>query len=175
LIDENRPPAILNSAFSILNFVERYSMRSHLAIALILCGIIALLSSIDLGPQAAVSLAQNQTPPPRPTLTAAPPTPIPPTAPPATATPKPRSHDNDESATPTATPTLTPAVVATPTVEPTATSTPAPPPSPTAAPARLPKTGDGAPARWSMALLGLALLGVGLRLFRAASNRRGRA
>jgi hypothetical protein len=148
-------------------------MRSYLAIALILCGIIALLWSIGLGPQTPVSLAQNQTPPPRPTLTAAPSTPVPPTAPPATATPKPRSHDDSDSATPTATPTLTPAA-ATPTVEPTATSTPAALPSPTAAPPRLPRTGDDGPARWYLALLGLALLGLGLRLFKAAGKLRGR-
>ena len=149
-------------------------MRTHLATALILGGFIALLWSIGLGPQAAVSLAQVQ-PPPRPTLTAAPPTAIPPTAP--AATPRPRSDDDDDdSATPTAIPTLTPDVVATPTAEPAATPSPTAPPSPTnvapAAPPQLPRTGGGATARWSMALLGLALLALGLRLFRAAGDRR---
>jgi hypothetical protein len=152
-------------------------MRSHLAAALILGGMIALLWSIGVGPQATVSLAQVQ-PPPRPTLTPAPPTSIPPTAPPASATPRPRSDDDDDSATPTATPTLIPDVVATPTVEPTATSTPTAPPAPTdvapAPPPQLPRTGDGAAARWYMALLGLALIALGLRLFGAAGNLRSR-
>jgi hypothetical protein len=165
----------LDSQFSIS--LERCSMRSHLAIVLILGGIITLLWSIGLAPQPTVSLAQPQ-PPPRPTLTAAPPTPIPPTAPPATATPRPRSDDDDDPATPTATPTLTPDAIATPTAEPTAISTPTAPTPTAVAPAgppQLPKTGDSIPTHWPMALVGLALIALGLRLFRAAGSMRGRA
>ena len=150
-------------------------MRSYLATALMLCGILALLWSIGLGPRATVSLAQIQ-PPPRPTLTAAPPTAVPATVPPATATPRPRSDDDDDdSATPTATPTPTPDAAATPTAAPAATPSPTAPPTPTVAastPPQLPRTGDDAPARWFMALLGLALIAMGMRVFRRAGDRR---
>ncbi len=155
--------------------LERRSMRSYLATALILCGTVALLWSLGLGPRATASLAQVQ-PPPRPTLTAAPPTPIPPTAPQASATPRPRSDDDDddESATTTATPTPTPEVAATPTVEQAATSSPTAPPAPTdvaPTPPQLPRTGDDAPARWYMALLGLALIAMGMRVLERAVSR----
>ncbi|KAB8143258.1 LPXTG cell wall anchor domain-containing protein [Chloroflexia bacterium SDU3-3] len=117
-------------------------------------------------------VAWAQEPPPRPTLTPAPPTATPePTAAP-TSTPRPSRDDDNDDDRPTATPEPTATVAPTATPEPTATVAPTATPEPTAtvAPtpvvARLPDTGGSGGAPWLLAALGALMLATGIGVLR---------
>ncbi|HEU4324765.1 MAG TPA: hypothetical protein VFS21_16595 [Roseiflexaceae bacterium] len=137
-------------------------MPRVVALLMIVCGSF-LLWTLAQPPLA--SLAQVD-PPPRPTLTPAPPT----------AAPQPTdTGDPAPTEAPTEAPTASPLPTAVPTATAQATAAPAATaaatPAPTPAVRRLPRTGTPALPAWPLAALGLALIGGGIILVRSNTKR----